>query len=129
MSKGNILIVDDNKNVLIALEMLLVSEYNKVQCISSPNHLISELQGNNYNLVLLDMNFRKGEMEGHEGIFWLEKIRSEFKHVVIVLMTAFGDVDLAVKGIKKGAFDFIKPCEHFFQQSSHAAYCRQWNRA
>ena len=113
MSKGNILIVDDNKNVLIALEMLLVSEYNKVQCISSPNHLISELQGNNYNLVLLDMNFKAGVNTGNEGIYWLQRIKENHPDISVVLITAYGDVELAVKALKAGATDFVlKPWDN-----------------
>lgn len=113
MPKGNILIVDDNKNVLIALEMLLVSEYNKVQCISNPNLLISELQSNNYNLVLLDMNFKAGVNTGNEGIYWLERIKENHPDISVVLITAYGDVELAVKALKAGATDFVlKPWDN-----------------
>ena len=75
MPKGNILIVDDIKNVLLALEMLLSPEFDRVHCISGPNQLLSELQQNTYNLVLLDMNFKSGVNTGNEGIYWLERIR------------------------------------------------------
>ncbi|MGV8134612.1 MAG: hypothetical protein AB2L20_05320 [Mangrovibacterium sp.] len=70
MPKGNILIVDDNKNVLSALEILLSAEYDRVTCLSSPNLLISELRKNPYHLVLLDMNFNAGVNTGNEGIYW-----------------------------------------------------------
>jgi DNA-binding NtrC family response regulator len=113
MSKGNILIVDDNKNVLMALEMLLASEYNKVQCISNPNLLLSELQSNKYNLVLLDMNFKAGVNTGNEGIYWLQRIKENQPDISVVLITAYGDVELAVKALKAGATDFVlKPWDN-----------------
>ncbi len=113
MAKGNILIVDDNKNVLLALEMLLAPEYNKVSCISSPNLLISELQSNSFHLVLLDMNFRAGVNTGNEGIYWLQRIKENHPDISVVLITAYGDVELAVKALKAGATDFVlKPWEN-----------------
>ncbi|MFP4557801.1 MAG: sigma-54-dependent transcriptional regulator [Bacteroidales bacterium] len=113
MSKGNILIVDDNRNVLLALEMLLAPEYNMVQCISNPNLLISELQSNSYNLVLLDMNFKAGVNTGNEGIYWLQRIKENHPDISVVLITAYGDVELAVKALKAGATDFVlKPWDN-----------------
>lgn len=113
MAKGNILIVDDNKNVLLALEMLLAPEYSKVSCISNPNLLISELQSNSYHLVLLDMNFKAGVNTGNEGIYWLQRIKENHPDISVVLITAYGDVELAVKALKAGATDFVlKPWEN-----------------
>ena len=68
MSGGKILIVDDNKSVLSALEILLSPEFSQVQCLSSPNLILSELRKTEYNLVLLDMNFNAGVNTGNEGI-------------------------------------------------------------
>ena len=71
------------------------------------------LKKERFDVILLDMNFQRGQTEGAEGIGWLEKIKKEDPEVVVILMTAFGDVDLAVKGIKAGAFDFIlKPWQN-----------------
>ncbi len=113
MPKGNILIVDDNKSVLSALDILLSSEYDKVQCLSNPNLLISELRKNRYHLVLLDMNFKAGVNTGNEGIYWLQQIRENHPDISVVLITAYGDVELAVKALKSGATDFIlKPWEN-----------------
>ncbi len=113
MPKGNILIVDDSKNVLLALEMLLSPEFDRVHCISGPNQLLSELQQNTYNLVLLDMNFKSGVNTGNEGIYWLERIREKYPEISVVLITAYGDVELAVKALKGGATDFVlKPWEN-----------------
>lgn len=113
MPKGNILIVDDNRNVLLALEMLLASEYSRVNCISNPNLLISELQSNGYNLVLLDMNFKAGVNTGNEGLYWLQRIKENHPDISVVLITAYGDVELAVKALKAGATDFVlKPWDN-----------------
>ena len=113
MPKGNILIVDDNKSVLSALDILLSSEYDLVQCLSNPNQLISELRKKRYHLVLLDMNFKAGVNTGNEGIFWLQQIRENHPDISVVLITAYGDVELAVKALKSGATDFIlKPWEN-----------------
>ena len=113
MAKGNILVVDDNKNLLLALEMLLSPEFDRVHCISNPNLLISELKENPYNLVLLDMNFKSGANTGNEGIFWLRRIREDHPDISIVMITAYGDVELAVKALKAGATDFVlKPWDN-----------------
>jgi DNA-binding NtrC family response regulator len=113
MPKGNILIVDDNKNVLNALDILLSHEFDKVHCLTNPNVLISELENNCYHLVLLDMNFRSGVNTGNEGIFWLERIKEKCPEISVVMITAYGDVELAVKALKAGATDFIlKPWEN-----------------
>jgi DNA-binding NtrC family response regulator len=113
MPKGNILVVDDSKNILMALEMLLSQEFDKVHCISNPNLIITELKTNHYNLVLLDMNFKSGVNTGNEGIYWLQRIREDHPEISIVLITAYGDVELAVKALKAGATDFVlKPWDN-----------------
>lgn len=113
MPKGNILVVDDNKSVLSALEILLLPEFDKVKCLSNPNLITTELQQNTYHLVLLDMNFKAGVNTGNEGIFWLQCIKEKHPEISVVLITAYGDVDLAVKALKAGATDFIlKPWEN-----------------
>ena len=113
MPKGNILVVDDNKSVLSALEILLAPEFDEVHCISNPNLLISELRKNPYHLVLLDMNFKAGVNTGNEGLYWLQQIKENHPDISVVLITAYGDVELAVKALKLGATDFIlKPWEN-----------------
>lgn len=107
MPKGNILIVDDNKSVLSALEILLSAEYDRVCCLSNPNLLVTELRKNAYHLVLLDMNFSAGVNTGNEGIYWLQQIREQYPDLSVVMITAYGDVELAVKALKAGATDFI----------------------
>jgi DNA-binding NtrC family response regulator len=113
MPKGNILIVDDNKNVLLTLEMLLSPDYELVRCLSNPNLLLSELQSQQYNLVLLDMNFKAGVNTGNEGLFWLQRVRESYPDISVVLITAYGDVELAVNALKAGATDFVlKPWDN-----------------
>ena len=113
MAAGKILIVDDNKSVLTALEILLSAEYGLVRCLSSPNLILNELKNHDYNLVLLDMNFSAGVNSGNEGIYWMDRIREAVPDISVVLMTAYGDVDLAVKALKTGAVDFVlKPWEN-----------------
>lgn len=111
--KGNILIVDDNKSILSALDILLTPQYEHVKCLSSPNQIVSELRQKNYQLVLLDMNFKTGANTGNEGIFWLNEIKEKLPSISVVLITAYGDVELAVKALKQGATDFIlKPWDN-----------------
>ncbi len=113
MAKGNILIVDDNKSILSALDILLSPYYDHVKCLSSPNQIISELRSNEYHLVLLDMNFKSGADTGNEGLYWLSEIKEKYPSISVVHITAYGDVELAVKALKKGATDFIlKPWEN-----------------
>ena len=113
MFQGKILIVDDNKSVLTALDILLSVEYEMVHCISNPNLILSELRNHDYNLVLLDMNFNAGVNTGNEGIYWLERIHEVNPEISVVLMTAYGDVELAVKALKLGAVDFVlKPWDN-----------------
>ena len=108
-----ILVVDDNKAILNSLEFLLQFKYEKIICISNPNQLNEKLRNNQIDLVLLDMNFKPGSNSGNEGLFWLNEIRKFDDTISIILITAYGDINLAVKGVKQGANDFIvKPWEN-----------------
>ncbi len=110
---NKILIVDDNKSVLTALEMLLQTEYKDVFLLSNPNNLISAIKQNQIDIVLLDMNFKAGINSGNEGIYWLNEIRKLDETISVIMITAYGDVELAVKAVKAGAFDFIlKPWDN-----------------
>ena len=111
--QGTILIVDDNKSVLTALEMLLLSVFKKVITTSNPNRIPSLLESENIDVVLLDMNFSSGINTGNEGIYWLSEIKKLAKELPVVLFTAYADIDLAVKAVKEGAADFIvKPWDN-----------------
>ncbi|PCH70040.1 MAG: sigma-54-dependent Fis family transcriptional regulator [Bacteroidales bacterium] len=113
MSTGRVLIVDDHKRVLTALYILLQDEFEEVHTLSNPNSLLSALEINQYDIILLDMNFSAGVNTGNEGLFWLKKIKDKDPDLAVVLLTAYGDVELAVKAIKVGASDFIlKPWDN-----------------
>jgi len=106
-SKGKILIADDDKNILKSLSILLDNEFEKVDTLSNPNVIISQYQKDNYDIVLLDMNFSAGLNTGNEGIYWLNEILKIDKNATVIFITAYGDVNLAVKAMKQGATDFI----------------------
>jgi len=111
--KGNILVVDDNKSILSALEILLTPVFGEITSISNPNQIPSELRKRDYNIIILDMNFSAGVNTGNEGIFWLGKIRETNPDISVVMITAYGDIDTAVKALKAGAADFIlKPWDN-----------------
>ncbi|MGE0020858.1 MAG: sigma-54-dependent transcriptional regulator [Draconibacterium sp.] len=113
MAKGNILIVDDNKSILSALEILLSSEFQTVTTLPDPNQIPAELRKRDYNLVVLDMNFNAGINTGNEGIYWLGRIRETNPEISVVMITAYGDVELTVKALKAGATDFVlKPWDN-----------------
>lgn len=113
MKKGNILIVDDNKNVLSALRILLSDYFENIVLLTSPNTLMSELRDKNPDVVLLDMNFSAGINSGNEGLFWLSEIKKADEELPVVLFTAYADIDLAVKALKGGATDFVvKPWDN-----------------
>lgn len=111
--KGKILILDDNKSVLTALEMLLQTEFEDVITLRNPNSLVTTIQQHQIDVVLLDMNFKAGINTGNEGIYWLRQIQELDPTISVVMITAYGDVALAVKAVKEGAFDFIlKPWDN-----------------
>ncbi len=113
MAKGNILIVDDNKSILSALEIFLTPEFQTVTTLSDPNQIPTELRKIEYNLVILDMNFNAGINTGNEGIYWLGRIKESNPEISVVMITAYGDVELTVKALKMGATDFfLKPWDN-----------------
>ena len=111
--QGTILVVDDNKGILTAVQMLLGTYFEKVITISTPNKIKATLHDENIDVVLLDMNFSAGINTGNEGLFWLSEIKKEDASIQVVLFTAYADIDLAVRGIKEGAADFVvKPWDN-----------------
>ncbi len=111
--KSKILILDDNKSVLTALEMLLQSEFDQIFTLKNPNNLISTIKQHRIDIVLLDMNFTAGINSGNEGIYWLSQIQKYDPTISVIMITAFGDIELAVRAVKEGAFDFIlKPWDN-----------------
>jgi len=110
---GKLLIVDDHKQVLKALIQLLEPEFESVTGISNPNQIISYINNEEYDVILLDMNFSAGVNTGNEGIYWLGRILKSDPLAVVVMITAYSDVNLAVRAIKEGATDFVvKPWDN-----------------
>jgi len=113
MNPGCILIVDDNKNVLTALRILLENYFASVHVLNNPNQLPAKLKEFSPDVVLLDMNFSAGINTGNEGIYWLNEIKKYDADLPVVLFTAYADIELAVRALKDGASDFItKPWDN-----------------
>lgn len=111
--QGKILIVDDNEDLLKAAKMFLKRHVAQVDIEKNPEAIPSLMGNDDYDVILLDMNFTKDVSSGSEGYYWLEKILQIDPSAVVVLITAYGDVQMAVKAIKAGATDFVlKPWEN-----------------
>jgi DNA-binding NtrC family response regulator len=110
---GKILIVDDNEDLLKAAKLFLKRHFLQVDTEPNPNALPNLLNNEQYDVILLDMNFTKDVSSGREGFFWLDRILQIDPSAVVVLITAYGDINLAVRAIKEGAADFVvKPWEN-----------------
>lgn len=111
--QGKILIVDDNEDLLKAAKMHLKRHFAQVDIEKNPEAIPSLMNNEDYDVILLDMNFTKDVSSGSEGYYWLEKILELDPSAVVVLITAYGDVQMAVRAIKAGATDFVlKPWEN-----------------
>ena len=110
---GKLLIVDDHKQVLKALIQLLEPEFDSIAGISKPDQIIGYINNEDYGVILLDMNFSAGVNTGNEGIYWLNRILKTDPLAAVVMITAYSDVNLAVRAIKEGATDFVvKPWDN-----------------
>jgi DNA-binding NtrC family response regulator len=110
---AHILIVDDNSSVLNSLELFLKYQFEKISTLRNPNQISAFMQNELPDIILLDMNFTAGINSGNEGIFWLHKILETDPESVVIMITAYGDIELAIKAIKEGAVDFIlKPWDN-----------------
>ncbi|MCB0487171.1 MAG: sigma-54-dependent Fis family transcriptional regulator [Cyclobacteriaceae bacterium] len=110
---ATILIVDDDDFVLLSMKLMLEQQYREVVTTSDPNRIPALSQQYNPSLILLDMNFRQGDTSSNEGLFWLRQILKQGEDTQVILMTAYGEIQLAVEAIKEGAFDFIvKPWDN-----------------
>jgi two-component system, NtrC family, response regulator HydG len=107
LKKATVLIVDDDTDVLTAVKLLLKTEVQEVITEKNPENLNWLLQRNQVDLVLLDMNFNSAINTGNEGLYWLKKIKEWKPNVCVIMITAYGDIDLAVRSLKEGANDFI----------------------
>ncbi len=110
---GKILIIDDDEYITLSLKLFLDQHFIKVVASTNPNEIPALLKEDQFDVVLLDMNFTHGDTSGSDGLFWLEKIKSLSESTNIILITAYGDVNNAVNAMKKGALDFIiKPWQN-----------------
>ncbi|MCD6347339.1 MAG: sigma-54-dependent Fis family transcriptional regulator, partial [Bacteroidales bacterium] len=105
--KGTIAIVDDNRPVLDALRFTLQSEYETILSLNAPDRLPDLCSEKDVDVVLLDMNFSTGRQSGQEGLYWLSRVQEANAETSIVLITAYGDINLAVEALKRGAVDFV----------------------
>lgn len=110
---GNILLADDDDYVLLSLSLLLEPHFNSVTTTNNPERIPALLDKEQFDVVVLDMNFRQGDTTGHQGLFWLRRILSMKPETQVIMLTAYADIHLAVESIKEGALDFIvKPWQN-----------------
>ena len=105
--QGKILIIDDNEDILFALNLLLQPHVEKVKVSTQPERIAHFMETFAPDVILLDMNFTKDADSGREGFFWLEKIKETDPDAVVIFVTAYSDTEKAVQAIKAGAADFI----------------------
>ena len=111
MKQAKILVIDDNAAVLTTLRMVLKSSFSTVVAVADPKLIPALISQGDVDAVLLDMNFGSDRLDGQDGLFWLDRImcRSGLENPpAVVMITAFGDINLAVQSLKKGALDFIQ---------------------
>lgn len=112
-SYGTVLVVDDNTAILTALRYCLDTTFERILMLERPDDILKTMAQETIDIVLLDMNFTLGVNSGQEGLFWLRTIHKQHPQTPVVLLTAYADVNLAVKGLKSGAADFItKPWDN-----------------
>ncbi len=107
LKNASILIVDDDIDVLTAVRLLLKTEVKEVVTEKNPENLRWHLSKDNFDLILLDMNFNSSINTGNEGLFWLKEIRKLKPETCVIMITAYGDIDLAIRSLKEGASDFV----------------------
>lgn len=113
MKHGTLLVVDDNRNILTTVKMVMEQTFSRIVCMASPSGLMTRLREDKPDVVLLDMNFHSGINNGNEGLYWLREIKKTRPQTAVVLFTAYADIELAVTGLKDGAADFIvKPFDN-----------------
>lgn len=113
MKYGTLLVIDDNPSILTALKICLGNTFERILTLSRPDTAPTLLQQEQVDLILLDMNFSLGVNSGQDGLLWLRTFRRLHAHIPVVLITAFADVQLAIKGLKSGAADFVtKPWDN-----------------
>lgn len=112
-TQANIVVIDDQEDILFAVKMLLKKHFETIHTLNNPKNIVKLLSENTIDVVLLDMNYRIGFEDGREGLYLLKEIKTLSPKTAIILMTAFGKLETAVEGLKKGAFDYVlKPWEN-----------------
>ena len=113
LHQANILIVDDDKDVLTAVRFLLKMEVKTILTETNPDNIHKLVTENDLDIIMLDMNFRSSINTGNEGLFWLKEIKKRKPSLSVIMITAYADIDLAIKSLKEGAADFIvKPWDN-----------------
>src|SRR6478735_2663364 len=107
LKNASILVVDDDPDVLTAVRLLLKTEVKEVITEKNPENLRWHLNKDHFDLILLDMNFTSSIHTGNEGLFWLNEIKKLKTDSAVIMITAYGDIDLAVRSLKEGAADFV----------------------
>jgi two-component system response regulator HydG len=107
LKKYAVLVIDDDTDVLTAVRLLLKTEVREITTEKNPENIPALLRQNRYDLILLDMNFKSAVNTGNEGIFWLKKIKQLQPQVAVIMITAYGDIELAIRSLKEGATDFV----------------------
>ena len=105
--EAKVLMIDDDEDILLAAKLFLKQHIRNIHTESSPENLIQLITNENYDVILLDMNFEKGATSGKEGFYWLDKILKTTPGTSVILITSYGDLELAVQAIKEGATDFV----------------------
>lgn len=110
LKNASILVIDDDQDVLTAVRLLLKTEAANVVTEKNPENIRWLLSKQSFDLIMLDMNFNSSINTGNEGLFWLRKIKEFGSDAAVIMITAYGDIDLAVRSLKEGAADFmVKP--------------------
>ncbi len=107
LKNARILVIDDDVDILTAVRLLLKTEVAEVLTEKNPENIRSILYKNHFDVILLDMNFNSAINTGNEGLYWLRKIREWDAAASVIMITAYGDIDLAVRSLKEGATDFV----------------------
>jgi two-component system response regulator HydG len=107
LKNASILVVDDDTDVLTAVRLLLKPQVKEIVTEKNPEHIRSHLAGHRFDAILLDMNFVSSINTGNEGLYWLRKIKELGSEAAVIMITAYGEIDLAIRSLKEGAFDFV----------------------
>ncbi|CAN5917507.1 sigma-54 dependent transcriptional regulator [soil metagenome] len=107
LKKASVMVVDDDTDVLTAVRLLLRPQVKEIITEKNPDNIPSLFRQHSFDLILLDMNFKSALNTGNEGLYWLKKIKALNPDTAVVMITAYGDIDLAIRSVKEGAFDFV----------------------